>query len=61
MDVLSSTNGVPIVFLKLNPEAWQLAQPEVIAAPAWFIVQVWKPFGVVVLEWHNSHAAVVGT
>ena len=58
MAVFKVTSGVPVVFWKLNPEAWQLAQPDVM--PTWLIVQIRKPFGVVVLLWHDSHAAVVG-
>src|ERR1035441_10622751 len=57
MLVDSVTNGVPPLFVKLKPDAWQLAQPEVM--PAWLIVQVAKPPGAVRLVWQVLHAAVV--
>jgi hypothetical protein len=59
MLVDSVTKGVPPLFVKLKPAAWQLAQPEVM--PEWFIVQFLKPpTPVLVGEWHVSQAAVVG-
>lgn len=39
---------------------WQVPQTEAEVTPAWFIVQVAKPPGVVVLVWQVSHAALVG-
>ena len=42
-------------FTSLYAPPWQVEQPDVI--PAWFIVHVVK---LVVLEWHDSHAAEVG-
>ena len=45
------------MFWKTFPVSWQLAQPDEI--PVWLIVHVRKPFGMVVVVWHNSHAAVV--
>ena len=48
--------GVPA--RKLAPLAWQLAQA-VPATTAWFMLQLLKPLGVLVLVWHWSQAAVV--
>ena len=57
MVVSSVTSGVPLVFWKLEPYAWHWAQPPLM--PLWFIVQAWKPPGVVLL-WQLSQTALVG-
>ena len=56
--VFNVTRGVPPLLVKLRPEAWQVAQPDVM--PAWLMVQVLKPPGAVRLVWQVLHAAVVG-
>jgi hypothetical protein len=50
---------VPVLVKAVAVDAWQVAQAVVLLLAAWFMVQVLKPPGDVVLVWQLSQAIVV--